>query len=370
MPDEPASAPETEQTSTPAAAPTTVEPSATTPASAPSTSAEPSSPSPGDKPLDVHAELMKVATAAVTKTATERPSAPSDQGNGKAAPAPSGPGNGTAAPTAQVTQAKKPGGESKDGAAADEPPPFNDHPRWKKLTADYQTASKQVEELRAPAEQYGKITAYMDQFGITADDMVVAYDLIARMKTDPLSALERLEPIYRELQKRAGHTLPDDLAEKVDQGFMDEQSARELAQARVRARLSDEAASRASKTTEATVASTAVERNRGAAATWESSIIARDPDFERKRPMVQDAARAILAQEGQPRTPEAAVSVLDRAYKRVNDVLAGYAPRPAATPRQPSSASSPSPNNVAPPPPKNLREAAQQGLEGRYRFNQ
>jgi hypothetical protein len=253
----------------------------------------------------------------------------------------------------------------------------HDQGRWRKLTEGYKTAVserdaavKERDDLRVPAEQYGKITAYMDQFGITADDMVVAYDLIARMKTDPFSALERLEPIYQELRKRAGHTLPDDLARKVDEGYMDEASARELAQARVRANLAAAESQRANGQVNAVAANTVVERNRSAAASWESAVIAKDPDFERKRVMVQDAARAILAQEGQPKTPEDAVRVLDRAYQRVNNALGGFAPRPGATLRQPSSASSPSPNNVAPAPPKSLREAAQQGLEGRYRFNQ
>src|SRR5262249_50837364 len=154
--------------------------------------------------VDVHSELMKVATAAV-KATREQPSAPSDQGNGKAAPAPGDRANGAAAPTGQVTQAAglrhgKAGGERKDRAAhADQQPPpmlsAHDQGRWKKLTDGYKTAIserdaafKERDDLRGPAEQYGKITAYMDQFGITADDMVVAYDLIARMKTDPFSA--------------------------------------------------------------------------------------------------------------------------------------------------------------------------------------
>lgn len=320
--------------------------------------------------MDVHAELMKVATAAVKQTATGQPSAPS-QGNGKLEPAPAAGASGAAPSGTEVAAAEgrdpKAKDETKPGDAAEEPPPFNDHPRWKKVTGQLADVTRERDDLRVPAEQYGKVLEYMDTFGITTDDMVVAYDLIARMKTDPFSALERLTPIYEELQRRAGATLPDDLAKRVDEGYLDENSARELAQARVRAKLSDDAAARATTRVEQTHVGTMVERNRGAAASWEAQVIAKDPDFERKRPAVQDAAKAILAAEGQPRTPEDAVKVLERAYARVNHFVNGYAPKPSATPRTPSSAASSS-TSVAPPPPKTLREAAAQGLTGTYRF--
>src|SRR5262245_28163344 len=114
MPDEPVSAPETETQTTPATDAATAAPPATPTDASPSPDATkavtPASPA---APMDVHAELMKVATAAVQKTAGSDPSAPQNQDNGKAADTSAVPAERKVAAPGKPDAAAKPNGAAK-----------------------------------------------------------------------------------------------------------------------------------------------------------------------------------------------------------------------------------------------------------------
>jgi hypothetical protein len=228
-------------------------------------------------------------------------------------------------------------------------------------------AAAAQESLKGPAEQYGKIEAFMHKFELTTDDMVMAYDIVARMKHDPVSAFEKLTPIYQELARRAGIVIPDDLRQRVQQGLIDEKSARELAQARAHKQLAEDKAKRADgNLTQATL----TQRNvtiQNAVADWDTAQASKDPDFERLRPMVEDAARAIMAKEGKATDPDAALVVLDRALKMVKDRLQPFRTPPTATPRVPTAAGNPATGQVAAEP-KSLLDAVRQAAAGTYRF--
>src|SRR5262249_27911944 len=119
--------------------------------------------------------------------------------------------------------------------------------RFQDLTSKLRVADERVKEFQGPAEQFGKIMGFMDQFGLTTEDMVIAYEITARMKHDPVSALEKLTPIYQELQRRAGAVIPDDLKEKIRTGFIDEATAREVAKTRAEKAMSDDRLRRANE---------------------------------------------------------------------------------------------------------------------------
>jgi len=305
---------------------------------------------------------MEAARAAIAKPAGS-PSAPAIP-TGQAAP-------GAVSATAKANGAAPP---VKDGAvpemATDEEIATlstKAQARFHDLTSKLRSADEQAAGFKAPAEQYHKITAFMDQFNLTTDDMVMAYDIVARMKNDPVSAFQKLTPLYQELARRAGAMIPDDLKEKVTQGFMDEKTAREVAKTRADKTLADERLKRAE---ERHGRDTMVSTNANiqqAVADWDTQQVSKDPDFERKRPLVEHTARSIMAKEGRAKDPDAAVDVLARALKAVNDNLTHFTPKPQATPRVPASAGNPATSSVAVEP-KSLREAAMQGLKGTYKF--
>src|SRR5262249_26359418 len=104
-----------------------------------------------------------------------------------------------------------------------------------------------------------------------------------------------------------------------------------------------------------------------AVADWDTQQVSKDPDFERKRPLVEHTARSIMAKEGRAATPDAAIEVLERALKAVNGHVAAFQPKPQATPRTPPRPGNPATSQVAAEP-KSLAEAAMQGLRGTYKF--
>jgi DNA repair exonuclease SbcCD ATPase subunit len=64
----------------------------------------------------------------------------------------------------------------------------------------------------------------------------------------------------------------------------------------------------------------------------EAELSAKDVDFSRKQPMIQQAVQALMMQEGVPQSVEAAVSQYRKAVKSVNDNLSTILPkRPAVT---------------------------------------
>jgi hypothetical protein len=355
-----------------------------------STPAAPSAPaakadapgSPPEKSKDVRSGLMDAAKAALQKTRAGSPSAQKKGSDASATVVP--PADAAAGPAASQgkTEAKPNGAASatdgqadgdKPGDAADleddetKPPPFNEHPRWKKLTRDFEHATATIKKLGPDADQYQKIVTYMETFDLTPDDVATAYDITAKLKHNPQLAYQALKPIWDELCMRVGETLPDDLAQRVKQGFLDDASARELARQRAATTTAANEATRQAQQATRGQQSQVHQAIQGAVARWDAQQTAKNPDFLRLRPFVEDAARSIMARDGKAKSPDEAVAVLEKAMKHVTERLQPFrAPNAnGSTPRQPV-AGSPS-TGVAAPEPKSLREAAQLGLEGRYR---
>src|SRR5262245_16847418 len=130
----------TNPTATPApdsgAAPSAPAPSPS-PEATPATTTPPAetTASPGE-PIDVRKGLLEAATAAIQK-ASGPPSAPGQETAG-AKP------DSTAKPIDAAAKVK-PDAAAKAAEEDDtKPPPFNDHPRWKKLTRDYEKAGAEI----------------------------------------------------------------------------------------------------------------------------------------------------------------------------------------------------------------------------------
>jgi hypothetical protein len=153
----------------------------------------------------------------------------------------------------------------------------------------------------------------------------------------------------------------------VQGGHLDEESAREIARQRAATQTATQEASRQAAEVQRGQAAQLHQQVQSAVARWDAQQVSKNPDFVRLRPFVEDAARSIMAREGKARTPDQAIAVLDRALKAITDRLQPFRPADlnGSTPKQPV-AGSPS-TGLAAPEPKSLREAAQLGLEGRYR---
>lgn len=197
---------------------------------------------------------------------------------------------------------------------------------------EHETKLAEVEPLRQKADLYEKLSAWTAQSGLEAPDVQNALQWAALMKNDPIKAFEALTPIYENLRKSAGAVLSDDLREQVDSGAITETAAEELARLRRERELladrntrqtqhfQDQENARQIAELRTTVASAV---NAAALA-----IEAKDPDYGRKKDLIQTEVQALMMIDGVPQTPDQAVAQFKKAVKNVDAKVAGLLPKP------------------------------------------
>ena len=319
----------------PAAAGTVMEPGAEGSA----VDANPADPSPVDQTdANQPASLLDVIKGVVEKPADAGESSTTE--NEPANPTPEAPAEAAA--------------EAEPAAEDDANLPFHNHPRWKAVIAERDT-------LRDPASRWQAIDGFMQQHGLTGDEMAEGYEIMALLKSGDPAKLAEARGWFHErlnaLDETLGNVLPDDLQQRVNDGLLDEDGALEIAQARANAALSsrqvaDRDAAEATRRQQEQAVATTTEMV-SAVEGWEARIKASDPDYSKKADLVQAKCVAIVQQTGKaPTTAAEATALADRALSEVNASLAAVLPKPRPITPTPAGMSTP-----AAAAPKTLREA-------------
>lgn len=251
-------------------------------------------------------------------------------------------------------------GAEGDAASAEQPAenfddlPFHQHPRFKKVLEERNSAAnrikeleplqQEVERLTGPAKQYELIEGFMHENGVAPEEVVNLYRFGALSKSDPHGALELIQPILMDLWTRTGAILPDDLKTDVEKGDITEARARELAEQRTRADAAtareEKAAERSETVRTQTEQETATRAIQAKVVDWEATTKGKDPDYAAKEDLIADRLTAIMSQEGRPKTPEAMVAILDRAHTDVTAHLRKLLPPKPETRRTPTGGAS------------------------------
>ena len=235
--------------------------------------------------------------------------------------------------------------------------PFHNHPRWKQVIQERDT-------YKGAATQLNEVLHFMAQNNLSTQEVERGMEIMALMKNNPLAALEALRPHYDGLRQFAGEALPEDISKKVQEGFIDRQTAVELAkhrnQAAFLAQQQQAQQAQQGQYLQAQQQRQHIESIASTVNSWEAGIKSRDPDYQHKSALVGDRVRVLLTQY-QPRNPQEAVALAEKAYADVNASLGSLSPR-----RQPmrSIASSASSASNATRAPRSLFEAAQMALGG------
>lgn len=200
--------------------------------------------------------------------------------------------------------------------------PFNKHPRFRELVKEKNTYKTQVAEYEADAKQYREIQGFMQANGLTAEEVAQSLEMLAKVKTgDPATAYELMQERMEALAVAAGKKLPTELEEKVEQGYIDRETAQELYQRQVDAERKAQVASTQLERQSAQDQQAQVHAMASAVAAWEQSTKATDPDFDLKAELVKDRVRAHVAQHGMPKTTDAALKMSKDAYDAVTQTL-------------------------------------------------
>lgn len=238
--------------------------------------------------------------------------------------------------------------------------------RVKQLLNQRNDARNEATQLKPRAEQADRMNRFVEASGLDWSEVNSGFELMRLMKTDPMEARKQLLPIMQALDKVCGFELPPDLQQKVDQGFTDEATARDLAQQRARANLATNANQRTVQTVqrerqeaEHRQFSASVE---SAIKSFEKSWKGSDPDYAVKSSRVTEKVELALsrmAQQGKTlSSPAEAVKLIEDAKASVEKELKPFLQKRERIDPLPGGGVTANSN----PKPKSMAEAIAQGL--------
>lgn len=226
----------------------------------------------------------------------------------------------------QETQGQKEGEPAKPEQETDDSR-FDKHPRFQRLMQERDT-------FKADATGFRQIQQFVQTNGLSQQDFEQGMNIMALMKTNPVEAFKVLQPIYSQLQQTVGEVLPPDIQEKVDNGFIDEETGRDLARTRAEANSFKQRAAHIEQQQQLTVQQQQQQAHESAVNSmvqgvdaWERNWQATDPDYAKKKEFVQPMIEAAMRQAGRVLTPEEAVGICNQAVDKVNKQLSSILPQ-------------------------------------------
>jgi len=238
--------------------------------------------------------------------------------------------------------------------------PLNKIERFRAVLEENKSLKGANERFREMESTMGAIGRDAQRMGISQQEMAQLFAWPRLLASDPKTAVEQLQEFTAMWQQKIGHTLPDDLKQKVDDGVLDEATAKEVSQLRASSTLDR---SRHEADVAETAHSNATQRTReihDSVNAYQAELKAHDPDYTpEKHDMVVDALTALVSKHGVPGTVADARSMAKNAYDTVTKRLSAFKP-------QPRSLASPTVgrrlNKPAEAQPKSMREAIENAL--------
>ena len=238
--------------------------------------------------------------------------------------------------------------------------PLNKIERFREVLDENKNLKGANERYRSMDATLADIGRDAMKMGMSQEDMTKLFAWPKLLASDPKAAVEQLQAFTAVWQEKVGHTLPTDLREKVDDGTLDEATAKEVAELRAgntlqKTRHEAEAAENARTST--------AQRTReihDSVNAYQAELKAKDPDYTPvKHEMVVDALTALVSKHGLPKTVADARGMAKAAYDTVTNRLSTLKPAPRAV-------ASPTTgrrlNQPAEAQPKSMREAIENAL--------
>jgi hypothetical protein len=264
-------------------------------------------------------------------------------------------------PEAKTEESAEPDATAEgDDAEPDADVPFHNHPRFKELVAERNA-------FKEDAEQYRNITTFMTQTGLVAEEVAEGFEVMALLKSGTPDDLSKARDWFATrlqfLDETLGHSLPEDLRLKIEDGLLDEATAKEVAQSRATTKLlqtqTTEQRERQEQQRQQQVKQQTQQEMVTAVSSWEADIKVQDPDYAAKKaPLVETQVRALIQERGKaPQSSAEALEYVKSAYARVNETLKSLVPKPKPMTPSPAGMSA-----AARPEPTSLRGAVEAAL--------
>ena len=206
--------------------------------------------------------------------------------------------------------------------------------RFEQLQGKYRDTSDRLEKAEADAGWKANFDGFLEKNKISQNEANTLFDIGAAMKSDPKKALAALTPYYNQLLEVTGHILSPELREKVKNGYMTEQDARDLSTNRATNRgyeMRDRNNADQLAYDEATQQNQLVSDIQVALANLEASWQKSDPDYSMKSTRVRDNVKLMWHEAKRnnqmPRTVEQATRMVEKAKREVENEFRSYRPR-------------------------------------------
>jgi hypothetical protein len=210
--------------------------------------------------------------------------------------------------------------------------------RFERLLSQRNEARQNLDALQPEIAQHRQLQGYLQQHQLAPDDVNMLLGVGASLRRgDYKGFLDGVTPYVMAAQEALGLRVSSDLQKQVDEGLIDDATARELTRTRHRAVQAEARLKDVSETATATQQIQQTERVRSAVDVWEDGIRKRDPDYAHMQGAVRRYAQGLLQERGSPRSEQEAVALVQAAYDEVRATFAQARPAPKATRPAPSS---------------------------------
>jgi hypothetical protein len=243
----------------------------------------------------------------------------------------------SADPKDAAAEAQEPLGEITDEELKRYKP--NTRRRIEQLLGDRTTRDEQIKTLEPRAKQFDEFQSFVKQQGISQEGLSWALEVVPLAARDPEAAWAKVLPLVQHLAKVTGRVLPEELQERVRQGYLTEGDAQRIATSeaqrvhaerqrtaeveRLRQEQQQAEEDRQQRETAAKVKSVS-----DAADTWESMRRRSDPDFAVKQPRIAELVELEVRRNGFPEGATAAHKMFEDIHERVSAEFRKLAPPP------------------------------------------
>jgi len=242
---------------------------------------------------------------------------------------------------------QSPGSEGeKDGKAPDESPGTDAKKDADGKQGKGKGRDQRIEQLLTERDSFKERATHWDQFsawakesGLVADELSQSLAIARMVKQSPHEALVALRDVVASLEKATGHVLPEDLADKVERGLIDEETARDLSVSRTRVALTEQQRRQEAeqRTAQADLDSRVqLAQSIGQSVTeYEKSLEQTDPDYQKIKGLVKSKVIELMHEDGVPANAQAAVAQVKKAVAEIKSQLSSVIPQRKPTRQAP-----------------------------------
>jgi hypothetical protein len=210
--------------------------------------------------------------------------------------------------------------------------------RFEQLLSQRNEARQSFEAVRPELEQHRQLQGYLQQHQLAPEDVNQLLGVGAALRRgDYQGFLDGVTPYVLAAQEVLGLRISSDLQTQVDEGLIDDATARELTRTRHRAAQAEARLNDANQVAAQTQQTQQVDHIRNAVDTWEAGIQRTDPDYAQMSGAVRRFAQGLLQERGLPQNQQQAVALVQAAYDEAKAVFRRAQPAPRPTRPSPSS---------------------------------